>query len=1260
MGPRMRRTAACFFVTSILISSCGRVPFRTPTITPSPALSLALTQRPTSSPTQIPTKIPTSSPTLTPTPVPFRTPVPLPPTNEPFGIVGQIGGPTQAVAVAGNIAYVGVGSRLTALDTSTADAPREIGSSQPFGSAVQGIEVIHDTAYVSAGGSGLYIIDISDPARMATIGSYDSPGYAEGVSVTDQYAYLADGPDGLRIIDIADPAHPVEVSAVYKMNYAFDVAINAGFAYLAAAGAGLLVADISDPLQPKEAGSLDSHGYAFGIALSGDTAYLADGWEGLRIVNVSSPASPREIAIYKTEGWAFDVAAASSTIYIADSFNALQILDASDPTEPAKLGSYDMLGNHVGKLAIGAGTVYIASRNTGLSILKVTDPANPVRVGSYNPMGYADAVAVSGSYAYVAAGPYGLRVVEVSDLARPREIGLYDTGNYAAAVVIEGNYAYILTYSSGKFPYGLHVVDVSNPALPTRTAFLENVSGQDIVVENGIAYIADEWGIRLVDVSNPNSPVQLSTLDFAQGDHAKATIATWGVAVSNQMAYIAHQDAGLKVVDVSDPRSPKLAAAHKSDYMDAPPAVAVGGDFLYLVDRSAIHSLDLSDPVNPSGAGAYDLPVAAERLIFANERLYVADSAAGLVVLDVSDPYKPSLAGWRRLPRYASGITVADRYIYVADGEGGLYIIEDTARAGQLVPFPLLERGNIFPVKEYNSLNQAQVTKSHHLVRAEPQLLLGTRQEESSNDKMKAAIVAPVRFQSQPKILTVTSIEDIGPGTLRWAIETANQTTGGAKIIFDPQVFPPLQPATIYPSSGLPALGSGNVTIDASNAGVILDGSQASSGMTGLDIPSDHNIIRGLQVINFTGYGIHIRGAGNIIGGDRKRGSGPLGEGNLVSGNGSAGVILDTVDAMGNRVIGNYIGTDLTGKRATGNLIVGVFIGDGASRNVVGGPTDAERNLISGNVRTEVSIFERGNQNKIIGNYIGTDASGQTKVGNAVMGVSIELGGFDNVIQANVICGSVAIADWGSWGNSIIGNFVGVDYTGMVSPSACVGSVSVGAFNRIGGTRPEERNIISGNGGPGIALSGLGTTAIVIGNYIGTDVTGTKALGTQGNGIVFYQGVQHTFIGGPSPEERNLISGNKSNGISLEGFGNDYNFITGNFIGTDASGMNALPNVDAGILIRDGEHNFIQGNLIANHEHPGVHITSGNYNRLHHNSFIDNSGTDGGNNNQWDDGSEGNYWSDYTGRDEDGNGIGNAPYLVPPNGADNYPLMQPF
>jgi len=105
------------------------------------------------------------------------TAAPVPAQSPPSGgwqMVGQIGGPTQGVAVQGNYAYVGVGLRLVVLDISNPAALREVGLTAPFPHFVSDVAVSGTRAYVAAGGSGLRVVDISNPARPVEIGAWDS------------------------------------------------------------------------------------------------------------------------------------------------------------------------------------------------------------------------------------------------------------------------------------------------------------------------------------------------------------------------------------------------------------------------------------------------------------------------------------------------------------------------------------------------------------------------------------------------------------------------------------------------------------------------------------------------------------------------------------------------------------------------------------------------------------------------------------------------------------------------------------------------------------------------------------------------------------------------------------------------------------------------------------------------------------------------------------------------------------------------------
>ena len=170
-------------------------------------------------------------------------------------------------------------------------------------------------------------------------------------------------------------------------------------------------------------------------------------------------------------------------------------------------------------------------------------------------------------------------------------------------------------------------------------------------------------------------------------------------------------------------------------------------------------------------------------------------------------------------------------------------------------------------------------------------------------------------------------------------------------------------------------------------------------------------------------------------------------------------------------------------------------------------------------------------------------------------------------------------------GNVVEGNFIGLDDTGTNT----LGSTGSGVFvqtpgNRIGGTAAGARNLISGHGTTGMEIfEAYATNNLVQGNYIGTDRTGTKAIGNTDRAVVINMNAGATTLGGTNAGAGNLISGNLNRGITLDG---SSNIVRGNFIGTDATGLHALGNARSGVEISGpgnsvGGTNAGAGNVIA-------------------------------------------------------------------------------
>jgi titin len=275
--------------------------------------------------------------------------------------------------------------------------------------------------------------------------------------------------------------------------------------------------------------------------------------------------------------------------------------------------------------------------------------------------------------------------------------------------------------------------------------------------------------------------------------------------------------------------------------------------------------------------------------------------------------------------------------------------------------------------------------------------------------------------------------------------------------------------------------------------------------------------------------GVHILGTGNTVGGTG------ITQGNVISGNAFDGVFIDggngDTQTCCNVITANFIGTDNSGTFSLGNGANGVQI-TGFDNNV-GGNGAAVRHVISGNRRDGVllgpSSVSAGNL--VAGNFMGTDSTGTrglrtlaggTPSGNGLNGVEIQgssqntiggAGGVGDSSPGNVISNNgadpvgprtgngVLIRDSGSTNNTVQGNYIGTDVSGL-SPlgnkrDGVYVEASAGSGNEIGGAAANVGNVISANGLWGIELDVVVTEDF---NVIGLDKNGRDPNNNMKNG----------------------------------------------------------------------------------------------------------------------------------------------------------------
>jgi hypothetical protein len=1027
-----------------------------------------------------------------------------------WDLTSQVGGPTQGLAVQGNYAYIGVGPRLVVVDISNPANPIQVGASAVLDDFVLGVAVSETFAYVAAGGAGLQLLDIANPLAPTMIGAWNFKGMTEGVAVANGVAYVANGPYGLRVLDVSNPAAPVELAHAFEMNYAYDVTISGRYAYLAAAGAGLLIADISNPAYPVELGAYDTPGYAHAVTVSGGLAYVADQWGGLKVINVADPLLPALIGDLQTQGWAFDVTLAGSQAYIADAFKGLRVVNISDPAHPAEVGGLEWSQSNAGGVVVIGNQAYLADRKNGLRVINIANPLQPVQTGFLNLFDTARMVITGGDYAYVAAGFNGVRILNISNPVHPVEVGAYEFNSYATMVKLDGNRLFAST-NGGLAEQGIHVVDISDPTHPQRISYYDWVGEcRGIAVVGNLGYFADAGGLKMVDFSDLANPLLVGNTQEWAGS----------VQIQGNLAYVARGPLGWKIYDITDLGN-ILSVAVVPEASGWTQDVKIVGTLAYVRVAGGIRIYDVTNPVTPALLSSYSVSAGRSgQLGVAGDRLYVTKSEHGFEVVDVSDPENPVLVNQVDTLGYVEQITPDVNHLFVADNNGGVLVYS--------------------PSTSLSDPSQTSPTVESEMAPFDLSTPTLAYQVRSPLPAAMAPPPTPARqFEAPDRLATtcmVTTTADSGPGSLRTCLQ--NHVNGDV-ITFSPAVFPPTSPATIFVQGELPFLDKGNVTLDASNAGVILDGSLMPSGhCCGIIIHSNGNVVQGLQILHFPSLGISLYGEYNLIGGSRLVGNGPVGQGNVFSDNHDYGIGF----GKGNNIIkGNIIGLDVSGTQPLGSQGRGIWLG--WENNVIGGLAPGEGNIISANSVFGIEAYgDMTIGNKIIGNYIGTDITGTQDLGNGIGGIIAWFGSSNTLIQENVVVGtgygdgSINLWDIGSDFNTVIGNKIGTDLTGTLPLPNKATAITVGwaTYSRIGGTEPGEGNIIYGANGINVEGS-LSAPNYVLGNMVGLNLPG-ETNPDYGVGLSL-SGAQRSIVGGVAPAERNSFLMDQNPAIAT---GSDY------------------------------------------------------------------------------------------------------------------------
>lgn len=424
------------------------------------------------------------------------------------------------------------------------------------------------------------------------------------------------------------------------------------------------------------------------VAVQGDYAYIT-GRKYLNILDISQPERPVKVGSvtisYISNEPVFDVVISGSFAYVATT-DGMTVIDISRPTDPFVVNHYDPGFYAVMDIEIVGDYAYLIVGGD-LSIVDISNPGNPDEVGVFTPADGSDAfgVAVVGNFAYL-AGETILRIVDVSDRANPFERGSYDDsdGGIGRSVIVDDNYALVAGTPT------LQIVDVSDVDQLERIGAYTEPSddgfyhfGGSISSDGEHAFVTWEHntsearqGVLSINLQDPKHPSRDALFDWV----FEAT----DTSLVGDKLFVAYGDAGLKIIDVSNPARPSEISFFGTVgfVYEAVP----NGGHVVLATLHGLVTVDVTNPTRPTVAGILPIPSGISSVTVDGDYVYtgafysslingIQENTDGMLIVDVSAPENPIPRGLLMMSPPAD-IAIAGTFAYASDYGGELIIID--------------------------------------------------------------------------------------------------------------------------------------------------------------------------------------------------------------------------------------------------------------------------------------------------------------------------------------------------------------------------------------------------------------------------------------------------------------------------------------------------------------------------------------------------------------------------------------------------------
>lgn len=498
---------------------------------------------------------------------------------------------------------------------------------------------------------GLKFLDISNVSSPSVLGTYNGIPYVCEPVWEQDYIYIPSPYNGLSILDASNLLSPMLIGKFYPpyLSTKYSVSISNGLCYYTGGTYGLFVLKHA-PSQKTPPVITPFSNITLNESDNLTTqVFLTAGSPPIQW-SLFSYSDPPDILIDAQTGiitwpyafidespYTFTVSASNEAGKDSFSFT----IDVLPKGNIELLGRLDTPGEAMG-VVIKDDIAYIADGSSGLQIANVSNPYNPFIIGSFYTPGNVSDIAISAGLAFVAKTDTfqgGLEFIDVSNPTTPFLVWAYPKFQPTpfSTVAIIDNFVYAI---KGNICFGPHVgssselcvFDTSNPYNPAMVSIYESqlyTSITDITFHKGNLFILEGTkGIGIYDNISSSSIVLLG--QWKSPNMSPAKIAIW-----EDTAFLSGDHySGLVMANISDPHNPYSLGDRRVSYRGPCYGIAASDNLVYLCATSTgLKIFNVSNPKSPVLVGSYNTPGNAWDVFLKDGLIYLADGANGLLIL---------------------------------------------------------------------------------------------------------------------------------------------------------------------------------------------------------------------------------------------------------------------------------------------------------------------------------------------------------------------------------------------------------------------------------------------------------------------------------------------------------------------------------------------------------------------------------------------------------------------------------------------------